>query len=190
MPNGHRSFYTDMPFEGNYFTFMAEELPRRMRAYFPLSAERRDNFVAGLSMGGYGAFKLALQRPQQYAAAASFSGALDVVRRVGVAFPSILERVFDGAEKITEEPHNLLKAVARIGADERQRSGCPLLYQTCGTEDGLYADNITFRDAALAAGLPLTYSDGPGTHEWGYWDSCIRETLRWLPLGEREEGRR
>ena len=60
----------------------------------------------------------------------------------------------------------------------------PLLFQACGTEDFLYGENIAFRDHALALGLPLTYVEGPGTHEWGYWDARIRDALAWLPLPE------
>ena len=51
-----------------------------MRGWFPVSRMRRDTFVAGLSMGGYGAFKLAMRHPERYAAAASLSGALDMVQ--------------------------------------------------------------------------------------------------------------
>jgi S-formylglutathione hydrolase FrmB len=60
MPEVHRSFYTDMVNGYNYWTFISEELPEIARSFFPLSDKREDNFVAGLSMGGYGAFKLAL----------------------------------------------------------------------------------------------------------------------------------
>jgi S-formylglutathione hydrolase FrmB len=58
MPAVNRSFYTDMKAGGKYYTFMTEELPQAARAFFPLSTKRADNFVAGLSMGGYGAFFL------------------------------------------------------------------------------------------------------------------------------------
>src|SRR5690606_12198592 len=61
----------------NYWTFISEELPEISRSFFPLSDKREDNFVAGLSMGGYGAFKLALSHPDKFSAAASLSGALD-----------------------------------------------------------------------------------------------------------------
>ena len=78
MPAVQNSFYTDMVHGGKFLTFLTEELPAMLHDLFPLSTERADTFVAGLSMGGYGAFKLALTRPDLYAAAASLSGALDI----------------------------------------------------------------------------------------------------------------
>ncbi len=63
-----------------HWTYISEEVPAIARHFFPLSGDRNKNYVAGLSMGGYGAFKLALTYPERYAAAASLSGALDVVR--------------------------------------------------------------------------------------------------------------
>lgn len=65
MPNVGKSFYTDMANGGNYFTFITEELPTLVQSYFPVSAKREDNFIAGLSMGGYGAFKVALSCPEK-----------------------------------------------------------------------------------------------------------------------------
>ena len=58
----------------------------------------------------------------------------------------------------------------------------PALYQCCGTEDFLYDDNIRFRDHAKSIGLEVTYDEGPGEHEWGYWDREIQNVLQWLPL--------
>lgn len=78
MPAVHLSFYNDMAHGGKYGQFISEEVPTLVRDLFPLSAARKDNFVAGLSMGGYGAFKMALAHPEQFAAAASLSGALDI----------------------------------------------------------------------------------------------------------------
>jgi putative tributyrin esterase len=181
MPDGHRSFYTDMHRGERFFTYLAEELPARMRAYFPISVRREDTFVAGLSMGGYGAFKLALHHPDRYAAAASLSGALDMARRVETAFSELLTTVFGSRAALREAPHNLLRTVARMGRSPALRRRCPALYQACGTEDYLYADNQTFRRAAEAAGLPLHYTEGPGAHDWAYWDARIQDVLAWLP---------
>jgi S-formylglutathione hydrolase FrmB len=82
MPAAGRSFYQDMVGGPAYWTFLTEELPALCRNWFPISGEREDNFVAGLSMGGYGALRMALACPGRYAAAASLSGALDLPRRL------------------------------------------------------------------------------------------------------------
>ena len=78
MPAVHLSFYNDMAFGPAYWQFISEEVPALVRDMFSLSSKRGDNFVAGLSMGGYGAFKMALTHPERYAAAASLSGAVDI----------------------------------------------------------------------------------------------------------------
>lgn len=78
MPSAQLSFYSNMASGGCYLDFIAEELPKTMREFFHFSDKRENNFVAGSSMGGYGAFKLALTKPEQYAAAASLSGSLDL----------------------------------------------------------------------------------------------------------------
>jgi putative tributyrin esterase len=58
----------------------------------------------------------------------------------------------------------------------------PQLYVCCGTEDPLYEENLAFRDACHAAGVPLTADFGTGEHAWDYWDAKIQQVLSWLPL--------
>ena len=79
MPAAGRSFYADEAHGHRYWTYLSEELPRVVGQFFRVSQEPADTFVAGLSMGGYGALKLALTHPERYAAAACLSGALDLV---------------------------------------------------------------------------------------------------------------
>jgi len=71
MPAVGRSFYTDMAAGPAYWTYVSEEIPALASALFPLSDQRRDCCVAGLSMGGYGALKLGLRCPGRFAAAAT-----------------------------------------------------------------------------------------------------------------------
>lgn len=176
MPNVHRSFYTDMAHGYAYWTFVADELPAIARSLFRLSPRREDNTVAGLSMGGYGAFKLALNRPMQFGAAASLSGALDMGRRwAGAGLESDLRLVFDNDP--TGTPNDLLHAATVIAQGHAPR---PRLFQCCGQQDHLYADNLTFRDHARRLGLDLTYAEGPGGHDWAYWDARIQDVLAWL----------
>lgn len=183
MPNVHRSFYADMKHGGRYFTFVAEELPRIMRSFFRLSDQREDTFVAGLSMGGYGAFRCALTHPERYAAAASLSGALDRTIEGDHPTPSIdaaLRLAFGDMAEFPGSANDLMHLASALvdrGVDR------PAMYQCCGTADFLYEQNRSFTRHAAAIGLELTTEEHEGeTHNWAYWDRQIRRVLDWLPI--------
>lgn len=181
MPAVQRSFYTDMAFGGAYESFIAQELPEVCRYYFPLSDAREDNFIAGLSMGGYGAFKMALNYPENYCAAASFSGAVDLVSE-SMNPPDFVQQdffnVFGINPSILGTKHDLFFAARNCMAEMKM---IPRLYQCCGDQDFLYSGNITFRDFAVEQKLPLTWQEDPGYgHTWDYWDMCIKRALPWM----------
>ncbi len=185
MPAVHNSFYTDMVHGGKFFTFLSEELPEVLHDLFPLSTNRSDTFVAGLSMGGYGAFKLALSRPDLFAAAASMSGALDireVIKRHddpdNEAWLENMRNIFGDLEKVPGGPHDLFT----LAQDVSRSATKPRLFQYCGTEDFLYADNLRFRDFIRPLGFDYTYDETPGGHAWKYWDAEIQKVLAWLNL--------
>jgi len=192
MPAGGLSFYTDMNYGKNYFQFISEEVPAVVRDMFSLSSRCEDNFVAGLSMGGYGAFKLALTYPERYAAAASLSGALDVSETVkghGLHDDKLwaveMKSIFGDVSRIKGSRHDLF-SLAKKAAKSAVK---PRLYQACGTEDFLYADNIRFRDAVRKLPFDLTYEEGPGEHVWSYWDKMIQNVLAWMfPKGKDFSG--
>jgi putative tributyrin esterase len=180
MPQVHRSFYVDEAYGGRFATFLTEELPDLVRTLFRVSERREDTFVAGLSMGGYGAVKWALQQPERFAAAASLSGALRVagarLHRVRPEDPRMMDRVF-GDREIAGGPDDLSWLLRQRDAAE-----LPDLYLCCGTEDPLLEDSVYFRDACVDAGVPVTTSFEPGEHEWDYWDAKIQDVLAWLPI--------
>lgn len=180
MPAVHRSFYADMAHGGAYWTFISEELPKIVQSFFHVSNDWKRTFVAGLSMGGYGAFKLALTHPDRFAAAASLSGCLDINRsaRDGVAAtPEEYELVFGSVKSLPGSGNDLLALTDRFPNPGKTR-----FYQCCGTADFLYEDNLTFRDHADSK-LDLTYEEHDGdAHEWGYWDRQIKRVLEWLPM--------
>ncbi|MEU1807714.1 alpha/beta hydrolase [Micromonospora aurantiaca (nom. illeg.)] len=178
MPQVQRSFYCDEEHGNRYWTFLSEELPEVCRSFFRLSDRREDTFVAGLSMGGYGAVKWALRHPDRFAAAASLSGALDVTRRRHHATrpvdPAVWRTVWgDGPVPADDDTVGLLE---RSGDDR------PALYVACGTEDFLYEDSMRFLDVARRRDVPVTVDFGPGDHDWAYWDARIQDVLAWLPL--------
>jgi S-formylglutathione hydrolase FrmB len=182
MPAVHRGYYTDMAAGYRYWTFISEEVPALARSFFPLSHKREDTFVAGLSMGGYGAFKLALRKPKRFAAAASLSGALDIA---GPHQPppedmrAELERIFGPLDRLAGSSNDLFHLASRLAGSKEPT---PKLYQWCGTEDFLYDQNVRFRNHARGLELDLTYEEGPGEHVWSFWDQQIRRVLEWLPL--------
>jgi S-formylglutathione hydrolase FrmB len=192
MPAVGRSYYTDMAIGYRYWTFISEEVPQVALGYFPLSAAREDTFVAGLSMGGYGAFKLALSHPDRFAAAGSLSGALDpatnrdnvpdyVPAEVVAAWQKERRNIFGEAETISGSSNDLFHLARQMAATHGPK---PRLYQCCGTEDFLYDQNQRFLVLAQSLNLDLTYEEGPGEHVWGYWDTMIQRLLAWLPLAK------
>lgn len=191
MPGANNSMYCNLPTGGNYYNYYTQELPKMMQAIFPISAKRENNFIAGLSMGGFGALKAALMNPDKYAAAASLSGGMgmgDRIKDMAGSKTSQLPKGLDitkwamgayggdGRRASDEDIKVLLKKVLESGKK------MPKLYQACGTEDFIYGENISFRDYARSLGADLKYEEGPGIHDWDFWDPYIRKVLDWLPL--------
>lgn len=175
MPAAGRSFYRDEPAGHAYGAYLGEELPRVVRSFFRVTDRPDRTFVAGLSMGGYGALRLALTHPGRYAAAASLSGALDMVALSRL--PERLEqldRIFPGGPTPDDDLHRLLA--------DADAADLPPLHLSCGTEDPLLPFTVDFAAEAAAAGADVTTDYRAGGHEWGLWDEVIRDVIAWLPL--------
>jgi putative tributyrin esterase len=175
MPAVARSFYTDEAHGHAYWSFVADELPEIVSSFFRVSARPERTYVAGLSMGGYGAIKLALARPGRYAAAASLSGALDIVRRAAEPLrgDEMHDRIFGGPPR---PEHDLFALVDGAAPD-----GVPPLHISCGTEDRLLEDSREFVRRAEGKGFEVTSDFPPGDHEWGLWDRVIQDVIDWFP---------
>ncbi len=182
MPAVGRSYYCDMAHGLKYWTFLSEELPRLMQSFFPLSARREDTFAAGLSMGGMGAMKLGLTHPERFAAVASLSGAIDPlssVRRHATDRPVEMRDIFGDPRKLAGGPNDLFAMAARL---RRAGERLPRLFLCCGEQDFLWEDNVRLKSHLEKLGVPFTWRQGPGSHEWSYWDAEIQNVLKWLPL--------
>ena len=180
MPETQRGWYTDMKYGFEWFRFFSEELPAICRSFFPnISDRREDTSICGLSMGGYGALKLALRCPEQYGWAASLSGAVDVAEFCEKAEGEAkyyFEDVFGEASKVRGSDNDLFHLAAKL-----DRGGnVPKLFLCCGLQDPLYWQNVRLRNLLKSLDIPLTYEEEDGTHEWGYWDKKIQCVLNWL----------
>jgi putative tributyrin esterase len=177
MPSVGRSFYIDQPNGQAYFSYLMDELPRYLADVFNLAPGREDTLIAGVSMGGYGAFKAAFSRPERFFAAASFSGFLsleflnaypDDPRQQEFKFLlGDLARLSGGEH----DPLTWLKKAAQAPAD------LPRLYQSCGRQDDLYPLNRLFLAQCQGLGIPVDFYEEDARHDWLFWDAQIRRFL-------------
>ncbi len=184
MPAVGRSFYTDMQRGLRYWTYIADELPAVAAHLFPLSAARDDNFLAGQSMGGYGAIKLALRRPDRFAAAASLSGALDVAavyRHHTDHFErQELANIFGSELAIHASDNDLFHLAAKLAA-AADSSPRPRLWLACGKSDFLALHSRRFDEHLTELGLEHEYHEhADRDHSWAYWDEQVPAILDWL----------
>ncbi len=172
MPCADKSFYCDMKYGMAFYTFIAKELPRLIREFFHVSDKREDTFVAGLSMGGYGALKLALRDPDTFCAAAGLSPVADIKN---VGFSDVLRAVFGDDFAVPQEDDLLW--LADTCKDHPHR---PRLYIGIGTEDFLYENNRKLKRKLEDNGYDFTYRESAGSHSWEFWDEYIQYVLKWL----------
>ncbi len=184
MPAMDLGFYTDMYMGSKYFTYISEELPAYLQQVFPLSKKRKDCFLAGLSMGGYGAMKVAMTYPERFEAVASMSGVLDAARLMKnrelteeIELDRVLTWCF-GTEEIADNKINSLEKLMSKNIAEKKE--LPRIYQCVGTEDFLYDINQNFYHTAEKLGVPICYEEGPGMHEWGYWRQQLPIVFAWM----------
>lgn len=183
MAGVHNSFYQDMPHGPKYYTFITEELPAYITALFPASDRREDTFVAGFSMGGYGAWYLGLSRPEKYAKAAAMSGALDIAatyesgKSGALDSPFAWEDAFEDPEKLAGSDKDLFELFRR----DREKGIVPELYQTCGTKDFLFEMNREAYRRLTDMGAEIEYHEVPEhMHNWDFWDREIRKIFDWF----------
>lgn len=184
LPNTSNGWYTDTTYGYPYYTALAEELPRVLKRFFPNMTDKREKtFIAGLSMGGYGAFKLAL-KTNRFGYAASLSGAL-TFENFGQRLeerPAYWQGIFGQVADWASSCHAL-----ETMAEQHDKQ--TKFFAWCGTEDYLYSANLTGVERLKAAGLDLTFIEGPGKHEWYYWEKHLVDVLNWLPIDFQMEER-
>jgi len=161
--------YVNQPDGDRFFDFIEEELPDFVHGMFPVSSRPEDTYIAGLSMGGYGAIVHGLSRPEKYAAVGCFSAALHIK-------PSSILGGNEGSVDPAYNPHALVKSLGQRGIKP------PKIYLSCGEDDMLYDINSAFRKELESVGADTTWVSVPGFgHEWRFWDRQVEAFLDWIP---------
>lgn len=173
MPSGGRGFYSDAREGFAYDTALTRDLVGYIDQIFPTRAERGGRCIGGLSMGGYGAIKLALTHPDLFCSANSHSGALGFGHKPlsgDDAFAVEMRRIVGDAPQ--GGPHDLHALIEKLDPTK-----LPALRIDCGTEDFLIEDNRAFHAHLVHRNIRHEYDESPGAHEWSYWDQHVQAAI-------------
>jgi putative tributyrin esterase len=187
MPDGYRGFYTDNEEGPAYARHFGEEVPAFVERHFGARPARGARALGGLSMGGYGALRVALGYPDRFCSVNSHSGALmrfnldlgpkaarkdPVFREHPPALYGEMQRIFGRRPMGTR--HDLMALIQRA---RRRHRRLPRILLDCGTEDSLLPCNRDLHRDLAAAQVPHQYREFPGGHDWDYWDCHVRDAL-------------
>ena len=212
MPDGGKAgWYTDWSNDGAggppaWERYHARELVPLIDQRFRTVAARRGRAIAGLSMGGFGAFSYAARHPDLFTAAASYSGGVDLdaelfgqpIGKIAVD-GSLSLAGFDGVtganlfgdfttENILWRAHNPIDLAANLdGLKLALYTGNGLPGGPFGPsgqdiiEIGAHEMNVNLDRRLNRLGLPHRWVDyGPGGHIWPYWRRDLRRNVPWL----------
>lgn len=180
MPCVDRSWYADTVYGAKYFTFITEELPSTLRKMFRgMSAKREDNFIGGLSMGGYGAVKAAYTYPERYFGCIGLSGAYDIVDMMKNLVSSECKYIYgvENADELAGGENDVFH-LARCAVEAGKE--LPRTYMWCGTDDFIYSSSQRMDKVFTELGVEHVYEVSEGNHSWGYWDKYIQHGINYV----------
>ncbi|MDB8544621.1 alpha/beta hydrolase [Turicibacter sanguinis] len=188
MPSGDNSFYVDHQKRQDYYgRFIGEELINHSRAMFPLSKNRADTFIAGLSMGGYGAIRNGLKYHDTFSHIGGFSSGLILDEAINAPIEhetffrtrDYFESIFGDLTQLSGSDCDYYALIKKLKTENLE---IPKLYLSCGTEDYLLVNNREYRDFLTSENIEFTYIESKGEHDWCFWDEYIEKFLEWLPI--------
>lgn len=192
MPNGARSFYCNMKYGFNYYDYITKELPEVCLNLFNISSKREDTIIMGCSMGGYGALKCALSRPDLYGYCFAFSSPClflkenldniridenseeykEVYKTFGRAIINDFKCVF--GENYEYDPQNDVIELAKKINDSDVK---PIIYTGCGTNDFFINYNKRYADEMNKLNFDYEFEMWDGAHDWCFFDEAIRRSI-------------
>ena len=183
IPCGENSFYVDnVNAHALYGEYVGQELLDITRNIFPLSDKREDTFIAGFSMGGYGAIRNGLKYSQNFSKIGMISAALitddivgyssdDNVLRSRPFYESIFGNL-DELEGSDMDPKALIENCTNI----------PDIFMACGKNDFLYDKNTDFYDFLKTNNVNVDFVEAEGEHTWDFADKYVKEFIKTLTL--------
>ena len=176
MISGDNKCYVDNVHGRKYFTFLTEELIETCTNWFGLSCDRKDRYIAGMSMGGYGAVHAALIKPDVYGKVFSYSGLLDIEKRFDNTQGINTYQIFGDRERLSDNRFDIMNCLKEDNFKTNVEN-YPEFYIRCGLYDQILPMSRQWNKYALDSGLKVNYYETAGSHDFIFWDKCIHETV-------------
>jgi S-formylglutathione hydrolase FrmB len=178
MPDAGDSWYTNSGTDSKdrFEDYIAKDLVAEIDGKFRTLRSRHARAIAGLSMGGYGALKIALRYHDDFAFAGSLSGALNAPQDLGdhqPAFRDQLLKVFGPPGSVVRANNNMFSLLQSANAKD-----LPYFYVACGSADDFLPVNREFVAQLASRGAAYEYHETAGGHAWDYWDRSLQDLLR------------
>ncbi len=148
--------------------WIVDEVPALAREAISGCTPRSPLLIAGLSMGGFGALRLAGKHPAHFAAAAAHSAMTDIAQ-----FDTLVE---DDRASWSDATADRSIAAALLDA----RAALPPIRFDCGRDDPFIDANRALHAALDDAGIAHRYVERDGGHDWPYWSAALADTLRFF----------
>jgi S-formylglutathione hydrolase FrmB len=181
-PEGGDNWYADSPHLENHFyeSCFTDELLPAIEEKFNFGERQAKRAIAGLSMGGYGAFKFAFRRPAKFCLAASMSGAFHASEifaggELWTELQPSIHKIFGGNTLLRAE-NDLFRIVENYPA--AKFAELPFLYFDCGRKDSFLPVNIRLAQTFRRRGIAHQFKTFSGRHNWNYWNARLENILQ------------
>lgn len=178
MPSGNNKFYVNNINGKDYFSFITQELTDMCQKWFKISKESVDRYIAGMSMGGYGAYYAALKKPSFYHCAFSYSGLLNIIERYKSPQGLEMSPTFGTKQQLINNLYDLYQLINNNSTKNVDNSTQFITF--CGLQDSKRHMSEEFVQKAKKAGYTVLLQEEEGGHNWEYWDKCIKQTISYI----------
>jgi putative tributyrin esterase len=177
-PDAGDSWYTNSATDpkDKFEDYIAKDLVAEIDGKFRTLRSRHGRAIAGLSMGGYGALKIALRYHDDFAFGGSLSGALDAPQDLGDKKPVFRDQLL----KVFGPPGSPVRADNNVFflLQSASPKNLPYFYLACGNADDFLQINRDFAAQLSSRGALYEYHEAAGGHAWDYWDRSVQYLLR------------
>lgn len=178
---GENSFYVDHEKSHRFYgEYVGQELLDITRNIFSLSDKREDTYIAGFSMGGYGAIRNGLKYSQNFSKIGMISAALITEDIVNYTDDSNVLRSRDFYESIFGDLDNIKNSDKDPKYLIENCENIPDIYMACGDNDFLLEKNVDFYEYLKSKNIDAEFIQAPGEHTWEFCDKYIKEFIKTL----------